>query len=158
MKDEIRFNHIGIFTGHHKRLLDFYLPVLGLKKEYQAILPKEVMYPIFGISYECHMVKLIGGGIALEIFWLAPLEAKGKPGKRKVPLTGLDDYKLKSAGRWMSGYNHFGLEVKDRDRFIKRLKTRFRVRIIKVDRGGRFVYFIRDPDGNLIEVKEALKK
>lgn len=139
MKDEIEFNHIGIFTGHHKRLLDFYLPVLGFKKEYQTILPKEVMYPIFGIPYECHMVKIIGGGIALEIFWL-------------------DDYKLKSEGRWMSGYNHFGLEVKDRDRFIKRLKTRFKAKIIKVDRGGRFVYFIRDPDGNLIEVKEALKK
>lgn len=139
MKNEIKFNHIGIFTGHHKRLLDFYLPALGLKKEYQDILPKEVMYPIFGLPYKCHMVKLIGGGIILEIFWL-------------------DDYKLKSAGRWMSGYNHFGLEVKDRDRFIKRLKTRFKARIIKVDRGGHFVYFIRDPDGNLIEIKEISLK
>jgi catechol 2,3-dioxygenase-like lactoylglutathione lyase family enzyme len=139
MMDEIKFNHIGIFTGHHKRLLDFYLPVLGFKKEYQAILPAEVMYPIFGIPHECHMIKLIGGGITLEIFWL-------------------DDYKLKGKGRWMSGYNHFGLEVKDRDRFIKRLKARFKARIVKVDRGGHFAYFIRDPDGNLIEVKEALKK
>lgn len=139
MMDGIKFNHIGIFTGHHKRLLDFYRSALGFKKEYQTILPGEVMYPIFGIPHECHMVKLIGGGIALEIFWL-------------------DDYKLKSAGRWMSGYNHFGLEVKGRDRFIKRLKTRFKAKIIKADRGGHFVYFIRDPDGNLIEVKEALKK
>lgn len=139
MKDEIKFNHIGIFTGHHKRLLDFYMPVLGFKKEYQTVLSKEVMYLIFGIPYECHMVKLIGGGIVLEVFWL-------------------DNYKLKSAGRWMSGYNHFGLEVKDRDRFIKRLRARFKAGIIKVDRGGHFVYFIRDPDGNLIEVKEALKK
>lgn len=139
MKTRIKFNHIGIFTGHHRRLLDFYLPALGFKKEYQALLPKEVMYPIFRIPYECHMVKLVRDDIALEIFWL-------------------DDYKLKSAGRWTAGYNHFGLEVKDREKFLKRLKAKFKARIIKVGRGSHFVYFIQDPDGNRIEIKETAKK
>lgn len=139
MKTQIKFNHIGIFTRHHRRLLDFYLLALGFKKEYQTLLPENVMYPIFGMPYECHMVRLTREDVALEIFWL-------------------DDYKLKSAGRWMSGYNHFGLEVKDRDKFLKRIKVRFKARIIKVDRGSHFVYFIQDTDGNLIEIKEAAKK
>lgn len=138
MKDEIRLNHVGIFTTHHKRLLNFYFSALGFKKEYQALLPSEVMRPVFGMPRECHMVKLVRDDIALEIFWLS-------------------DYKLKRAGGWVSGYNHFGLEVKNRERFLKQLGAKLRVKIIKVDRSGHFVYFIRDPEGNLIEIKEASK-
>lgn len=135
---KMKFNHLGLFTQRPKRILNFYLRGLGFKKEYQTLLPKSVIYPIFKINQECHMAKLIKDDIALEIFWF------GK-------------YKLKDAGRGTVGCNHFGLEVKDREKFLRRLHKRLKLKIIKVDRGSYSVYFLQDPDKNLIEVKEPQK-
>lgn len=156
--NKIKFNHLGLFTQQPKRILNFYLRGLGFTKEYQTLLPGNVMYPIFKINHECHMAKLIRDDIALEVFWFAPLETKEKSGRRKMSLTGFENYKLKEARIGTAGYNHFGVEVKDRQKFCNTLAKRFGIKVIKIRRQDHYNYFIQDPDKNLIEVKEAVYK
>jgi catechol 2,3-dioxygenase-like lactoylglutathione lyase family enzyme len=51
------------------------------------------------------------------------------------------------------GYNHWGLGVADKDFFVRELEGRG-VRVLKLEGTDRFVYFIEDPEGNLIEIYE----
>lgn len=133
---KIKLNHLGLFTQRPKRILNFYLRGLGFKKESQMLLSNQVMHHIFKIPQECHMAKLIRDDMALEIFWF-------------------EKYKLKETGTGACGYNHFGIEVRDREKFLRHISKRLKIKIIKAERGSHFVYFLQDPDKNLIEVKEA---
>ena len=136
----IKFNHVGMFTKHPKRLLNFYLTKLGFKKEYQTILPKSVVYSIFKINAECIMARLTRNSVVLEIFWFRP--------------SGCEEYELKTRVIGAVGYNHFGLELKDIDKFCNGLKQKFGVKVIRVNRGSHYNCFIQDPDKNLIEIKQ----
>lgn len=51
------------------------------------------------------------------------------------------------------GYNHWGLRVNNRVAFCRSLKKK-RVKVIEITRNNRKVYFIKDPDGNLIEMRD----
>lgn len=131
----MKFNHFGILTSHPMRMLNFYIKKLGFKKEYQTILPKEVIYPIFRIPEACAMVKLGKFDIGLEIFWF-------------------ENYRPNPNTTKTCAYNHIGVEVENKEKFCKRLADKFRVRVIKVSRGSHYAYFIQDPDKNLIEIKQ----
>jgi len=37
----------------------------------------------------------------------------------------------------------------------QKLRRVFHIKVTKVKRGGHYNYFIRDPDKNIIEIKEA---
>ena len=52
------------------------------------------------------------------------------------------------------GFNHFGLWVEDKARFCRRLAAEG-VEVIEAPYKDRFVYFIKDPDGNRIEIFET---
>lgn len=133
----MRLHHIGLFTNHPKRILDFYEEKLGFRKEYKMRIPKYTIRSIFGIAQDCFMVKLtFRDSIHLEVFW------------------SVSD-KLKSRPAGIVGYNHFGLEVSNRDKFCTRLVRRFKIRLIKVKRDNHYTYFIQDPDRNLIEIMKA---
>ena len=86
------------------------------------------------------MAKLSHDDFGLEIFWF----------------TG-GNCLVFSAGGWSPGYNHFSIEVGNKQRFCERLARESGVKIIKIERSGSYTYFIKDPDGNLIEVREPPK-
>ncbi len=135
-KDDYRLHHIGVFTVHPKRMLNFYLGKLGFKEKNRGILSKAQAYALFRAPYDCVMAKLTKANVCVEIFW-----SKGKMSNAPRPS--------------VIGYNHFGIEMGARDAFCRRIKNRKRIRIIKIKRGDHYTCFIRDPDGNLIELRQA---
>ncbi|MGQ9465520.1 MAG: VOC family protein [bacterium] len=134
MKNKLTCNHIGIFTEKPYKLINFYRQVFGLKREKEEILAPEFVQKIFGLNARCIFVKLKSADVVIEIF--APVKKKLKH----------------SSG--LTGFNHIGIGVKEREEFIKQLKKNG-VKIISVKRNSHKVYFLMDPDMNLIEIREG---
>ena len=91
------------------------------------------MEHIFGIPTSCNLTKLTFGRIVLEI--ISP-----------------QDLPLRKRSYDISGYNHWGYQVGDREKFVRRLRRRG-VPVIEVQRNDHTVYFVKDPDGNRIEIR-----
>jgi len=129
------FDHIGIFTYQYKRLGDFYITKLGFEIVKEEILSKSIMEPIFGIKSDCKFARLASDNIKIEIF--NPI--RGTPRKRS---------------NYTIGFNHWALCLIDREKFFQKLK-KLKVKILEVKRNDHSVYFIHDPDGNKIEIKDC---
>jgi len=125
-------DHIGLFTNNYKGLLSFYKK-LGFREEKKEILPKSIVKKIFNIQSECIFGRLVSGNVKIELFQL--LSAKSK---------------RKQSG--YIGYDHWGYCVGDVEKFCRSLKRK-KIKIIEVKRNSHRVYFIKDPDGNLIEIR-----
>ena len=126
-------DHIGIFTNNPGKLVKFYTDKLGFTKEKEDMLSRSIMESIFGVLADCSLIRLGLGNVKIEIF--APVS---------VMENKIDN---------IFGYNHWGFVVPDRNKFLDELKNSG-VDIIEVKRDGRSVYFIKDPDGNRIEIRE----
>ena len=126
-------DHIGIFTNNAQRLLMFYVKKMGFQKESEEILPASIMKSIFGIASECRFIKLARDWARIEIF--QPLSIR-----------------LKKYQHACAGYNHWALTVENRNEFCQYLEKKT-VHIIKIKRKDHFVYFVKDPDGNRIEIR-----
>ncbi|MBN2246559.1 MAG: VOC family protein [Candidatus Aminicenantes bacterium] len=131
---EATSNHIGLITRNPKKLIDYYTSVLGFEEGDSRILEPELMEAIFGIPAEGKMTKLSFGKVVLEIF---SCEAD-----------------LKDRDIFGCGYNHWGLLVEDKEAFIKE-KEAAGAYVAKIKNKDRFIYFLKDPDENLIEVFEV---
>lgn len=127
-------DHIAIFTNNAKKLEFFYREKMGFKKEKEELLPKSLMQRIFGIASDCMFIRLFSDTVKVELF---------------QPTA----FRLKERENSLSGYNHWGYTVADRDKFCQRLKKK-KANMIKFNRGNHVVYFIRDPDGNSIEIRD----
>ncbi|MBI4835001.1 MAG: VOC family protein [Planctomycetes bacterium] len=126
--------HIGLFTGNPAGALNFYTRKLGFREEKEEMVAAEVIRRVFGVDSACKLVKLSWESLSLEIFY--PIS------KRIAKRRDLS-----------AGYNHWGLRVFDREKFCNRLKRK-KVPLIKIRRNNHSIYFIKDPDGNRIEIKE----
>ncbi len=129
-----RCDHVGLLTNDCERLADFYTSVLKFKKEKEEILPQSVARPIFGLLSDFIFIRLISGNMKLELFQPISLRL------------------LKHRSR-NAGLNHWGYCVVDRKRFTKALKRK-KIPVIEIKRNAHIVYFIKDPDGNLIEIRD----
>ena len=121
------------FTNNPNRLVNFYKKALGFKEESRQIVAKNVIKSIFGLDCRCLMIRLGKGALKIEIFKDTSIRFR-KRAKNSL------------------GYNHWGYFVGNRGVFIKTVKSK--APVIKVERNGRFAYFIKDPDGNLIELRD----
>ena len=81
------------------------------------------------------MLKLHRGDITLEVF-------------------SSQDIKLTPRADTQIGYNHFGLWVEDKKQFCRQLANQG-VEVIEAPYKDRFVFFVKDPDGNRIEIFET---
>jgi len=127
-------DHIGLFSQHPEILVPFYTEKLGFEEAGTKSISREWMSLIFGVPAQCRLIKLRYDSAVVEIF---------------VPQSGrLDD---KAAN--FQGYNHWGLRVPDKESFVRELESKG-VQVLKLEGTGRFVYFIKDPEGNLIEIYE----
>jgi catechol 2,3-dioxygenase-like lactoylglutathione lyase family enzyme len=123
-----------LFSNDPKRLAAFYVERLGFREEKDEILPKAIAEPIFRIPSDLRFIRLARGSLKLELF--KPVSSE-----------------LKESRPDAVGYHHWGYVVPDRETVFKSLKQNG-VRAIEVERGGRMVYFVEDPDGNRIEIRE----
>jgi len=131
----MKLHHVGLFTNRPRSILHFYQRKLGLRKEYRTVLSRDIMNKIFGINIDCYMDKLTLDDLCIEVFHPKNMR-KGKKIRKIV------------------GINHFCLGVADKKKFCDKLEKKFRVRIIRIKKDNNYyVYFIKDPDGNLIEIK-----
>jgi len=134
MKKSIKYcDHLGILTNNAKRLEDFYIRKMGFKKEKKVILPKSDAKPIFGINSDCTFIRLESDGVKVEIF--QPLKAKLNSNQKCI------------------GIHHWGYQVQDRKLFSQRLKKK-KVNVLEIDRKSHVAYFVNDPDGNKIELRD----
>ncbi|NIM90799.1 MAG: hypothetical protein GTO17_07615 [Candidatus Aminicenantes bacterium] len=127
-------HHIGLFTNDPKSLIKFYTEKLGFDEEATKIVSAELMDKIFGIKSPCTLTKLKLGQIVLEV--IAPQGLNLKPRDFDV-----------------SGYNHWALGVADKERFCQELKQKG-VAVLEVEREDRKIFFVKDLEGNLIEIYE----
>jgi len=128
-------HHLGIFTNNSQDLIQFYTEKLGFQEGETKLISRDLMEQIFGIPSPCTLTKLKLGQSVLEI--ISP-----------------QNLKLKARGPHISGYNHWALEVSDKEKFSQDLRQKG-VIVLEVERGGRKIFFIRDPEGNLIEVYQT---
>jgi len=127
-------HHLGIFTAHPDRLKRFYIGKLGFKLDSEREIDKKIFRQIFGINTSCQLIRLNLDKVSLELFYPS-------------------QFRLKKYLKGTAGYNHWALNVYHKARFCSLAKKKG-VRVIKVKRSGYYTYFIQDPDGNLIEIKD----
>lgn len=124
-------DHIAILTNNADRLVEFYVNILGFKKEREEILPRSITEQIFDLTQECRFIRLVSDNVNLEIF---------------------EPHSYAKEKGCKMGYNHWGYCVGDVEEFSNHLKSRG-VELIEIDRKGHTVYFLKDSDGNLIELR-----
>jgi catechol 2,3-dioxygenase-like lactoylglutathione lyase family enzyme len=127
--------HIGFFTMNAEAMKEFYIRVLGFELGNESTLPKSLVENIFGLADDCRFVKLYKGGFMVEIF---------EPLSSRLHIRMADH----------AGVNHWGFCVADRASFVENLRGDG-LSVIEIDRNGRSVYFLTDPDGNRIEIREC---
>jgi catechol 2,3-dioxygenase-like lactoylglutathione lyase family enzyme len=127
-------DHIGIITSNYRRLVNFYSRKLGFKVMKEEKLSASVMRSVFGLASEGAFTRLVSGNARIEIFRIT---------------SGV----LKNKTNATIGYHHWAMHVGDKSRFVNKLIKKG-VRIIHIKRNSHVVYFIQDPDGNRIEIKD----
>jgi catechol 2,3-dioxygenase-like lactoylglutathione lyase family enzyme len=129
-------DHIGILTNNADALLRFYTEKLDFTKQTEEILSGKVFGEIFGFAVDCRFIRLSASYFIIELF--EPIPAKAHPRAKET-----------------AGLNHFGYCVKNRCDYVSRLHERG-VPVIEVKRNSHTVYFVSDPDGNRIEIRECI--
>ncbi len=125
-------NHIGLLTENPGALVRFYTETLGFVEGETREIPQYLMEQVFGLPSACLMTKLHLGDIVLEIFSAKENKVMPKPAQSK-------------------GYNHWGLKVENKERFAEEARQKG-ADVLEVPYKGRKVFFIKDPEGNLIEI------
>ena len=132
-------DHIGILTGNADVLLRFYRDVLGFEIVKDEIVDSDLMDSIFGEPGDCRLIKLS--------------HPSGKDGAVNIEIFAFKDHAAGRRRPRSPGYNHWGFRVGDRRAYIARMK-KLGVAVTDVLRGKHHVYFICDPDGNRIEIRD----
>jgi len=127
-------HHIGLFSQNPESLVSFYTEKLDFEHQGTKSISADWMTRIFGMPDACQLIKLRFGSAVVEIF---------------APRTGgLDNRTTPSVG-----YNHWGFGVEDKEAYVSRLEKKG-VPVLKLEGTGKFIYFIKDPEENLIEIYE----
>ena len=133
-----RCDHLGLFTNDADRLVRFYCRHFGFTVERDDVLTSTLAGRIFGVPGPCRFIKL------------AP--DAGNPSSLRMEIFQPLGRKLSRRLNGSVGCNHWGIAVGDRASFARSMARR-KVPVVEIARGGRTVYFIRDPDGNRIELR-----
>jgi catechol 2,3-dioxygenase-like lactoylglutathione lyase family enzyme len=128
-------HHIGLWVRDLTRSGCFYNQILGFEKRYDYQTPAELMKTVFGRAVNCQVEVLQRDGIRLELF------------QPDVPVSTALPEPLPAA------INHFGLKVDDKASFCRKAREKG-ADVIEVRRQDHSTFFLRDPDGLLIEIKD----
>ena len=127
-------HHIGLFTGSPWTLIAFYCDDLGFSVLETKSVGRELMETVFGVSSACELTKLGMDRAVVEVFSPSEGEIAVAP-----PVHG--------------GLNHWSLGVDDKAAYVRFLEERG-VALIKLEGRGKTLVFVKDPDGNVIEICE----
>jgi catechol 2,3-dioxygenase-like lactoylglutathione lyase family enzyme len=121
--------HVALAASSEERADGFYVGVLGLKKAEPKVVPAEVCRAIFGIARELRAINYTGGSANFEVFVCPEAPAQ--------------------AGR----VEHACIAVENLPGLLRKCEDA-QTEIIRVPKGDALITFIKDADGNLLEVKE----
>ena len=125
--------HVGITCSDIKKSEKFYAENFGLEKVREMDVPAEMIKKIFGIESSAKIIYLKAQDSIVELFDF--LEARD----------------IKSS---LGSISHIALSVGNRKEIYENLKSKGAETIL-IDKGdGKYTYFVKDPDGVLIELKE----
>ncbi|MFH1347228.1 MAG: VOC family protein [Candidatus Margulisiibacteriota bacterium] len=124
-------HHVGITCSDIRRSERFYIDNFGLENVQEMDVPAEIAKKIFGIDSPARIIFLKAENSIIELFDFP--EAKLKPTMGTISHIALSVASPKEAFDKMNGK---GIEV------------------VLIDKGnGKYNYFVKDPDGVLIELK-----
>ena len=123
--------HIGIHSSSIENAIKFYKGLLDFKIAYEFDVESELAVKIFEIASDFHVIMFEKNELFIEVF----ISPKFSEEKKTI--------------------NHFCIEIKNRDNFIDKCR-RNNVDVISIERVDRVTIFLKDYDGNLIEVKDLI--
>lgn len=125
-------HHVGITCSDIKKSERFYIGNFGLENIREMDVPAEITKKIFGIDSLAKIIFLKAGNSIIELFDFP--EAKLKPA--------------------MGTISHIALSVGNPKEVFDKMKG-IGIETILIDKGnGKYNYFVKDPDGVLIELKD----
>ena len=137
------FSHVGITVSDFNRSVRFYADVFGCPLVGASDTPSERVRTFFGVEGEAPRCKIgwirVPGGGVIEIFEFQPHQPPEPVRWNRVGLT------------------HFSLNVRNTRKWYEYLRNKG-VECLGVPErspnGGQTFFFVKDPDGNLIEVMD----
>lgn len=138
--DDPSAHHVGISVRDLEREVEFYCDVLGLTVEARFEVSGEAFQTAVDVEgASARFVHLEGGGVRLELVEYDPAaEASDDPDLNRP------------------GATHLGLSVDDVDGFLAHRPTDVEtVSEPRTTATGTRLVFLRDPEGNLVELLEA---
>jgi glyoxylase I family protein len=146
----VRINHINLVVADTERSVAFYVGLLGMRVTYEVELTGEWIDAVTGlpgVRARCVFLAPSGGGARIELLEYR-VPAGADPDANRLPNTG--------------GLRHYALEVDDLDGWHARL-TDAGVGVISppvtvpfriVDGVQKRLFYLRDPDGVIVELCE----
>jgi catechol 2,3-dioxygenase-like lactoylglutathione lyase family enzyme len=131
-ENKMRLLHVGLVNRSQKNADRFFKDILGLKKGDKKHLSADLSNRIFGFDTASDLIYYQNESIVFEVFII----------DRKDTVD--------------NQIGHICLEVAGRDHLAQRCRQAGLV-VEKIDKESSMLMFIRDFDGNLYEIKEAIK-
>jgi catechol 2,3-dioxygenase-like lactoylglutathione lyase family enzyme len=123
-------DHVCIEVSSEERCREVFEEVLGLRPAYSFLIEKDFMERMFEAHNSCEAVVYQAGDTKIEVFIRPEMEEIGRR------------------------TSHLCLLLPDREKVLKSAGDRG-LTILHHPRDGRPLYYIRDHDGNLYEIKES---
>ena len=134
----MKLDHVALIVSNMENSLNFYVEFLGLKFKRAFELNEAESLALFNVASPARAIQLIMDEGMLELFDF----------KR-----GIDRVDWFSSPP-KNGLFHFAIHVEHPLTEFINLAEQEGIPVLSIARGERYIYFIRDPDGVLIEVKE----
>ena len=125
----MQLKHAGLLCSTEEKADKFYQDILGLTKNTQKTLSRDLSQAIFGVDTDLKMINYMKNGLHFEIFIY--------PQEHVLSAT----------------IAHICLEVDDRKVFLHRCET-MGIKINIIPKNEKTLVFVYDFDGNLFEIKE----
>ncbi len=133
---EFSLDHVGWITKDVDQFEAFWCDNLGFELVFESFLDKERALGLFGLETSGDIRRYQRGAMVIEIHHLDCIADAEQVFNR-------------------FGLNHIALHVEDREAFLSELDETIPVHRLQ-NRGGWYNLFIRDFEGNWIELRESL--
>jgi len=136
------FSHTGITVSNFNRAVRFYWDVFGCPLVGVADTPSDRVKTFFGVDAATPTCKIgwirVPGGATLEIFEFQPNQSPISVPWNRVGLTHIS-FNVRNTQRWHDYLVSKGVEIVSKPERSPR---------------GHSFFFVKDPDGNLIEIMD----
>jgi len=126
----LKIEHIAVSSNSEEKADEFFIELLGMRKERDFVVPEELMEQFFNVKKEQRIIRYENEDLSVEAF--------------------ITDDKNHAQDR----FTHTCLIVEDRMRLIEKAK-KLNLEVIQVPRKNSdgFYLFLKDTYGNLFEIK-----